>query len=218
MYNPEIFSETDIAYARDLTRAHPFAMLVCAGPTGPVIDHLPLLWRGEDYLIGHIAAANPLNAMTLASDKVQVVFRGEDSYISPNWYPSKATHHKHVPTWNYQVVHLEGHIRFLADAKSKRAIVGQLTTYFERLENGDQGWRMADAPRDYMDQMLENITGFEIKVTAFNAKSKLSQNRAETDRLSVRDHLAGKGYGEMAKRMDDGRMDGDQMEQDKKDR
>lgn len=203
MYHPEVFSEEDKAVAAQLMRRHPFAMLVCQGQDGPVIDHLPLIWRADSHLIGHIAAANPLNGMRLASDKVQAVFRGQDSYISPNWYPTKASHHRHVPTWNYQVVHVEGRIRFLEDSKSKRAIVGQLTTYFERLENGDKAWRMADAPADYMDKMLENIIGFEIEVSAVVAKSKLSQNREEEDRLAVRDKLRQKGFDEMASRMDE---------------
>lgn len=47
--------------------------------------------------------------------KVMAIFRGVDGYISPNSYPSKQKHHRHVPTWNYQVVHIHGIITFQHD-------------------------------------------------------------------------------------------------------
>ena len=47
--------------------------------------------------------------------------------------------------------------------------------------NGAAGWRMADAPADYMTQMLAGIVAFRITVEAVVAKSKLSQNREARD-------------------------------------
>src|SRR5690606_42031974 len=63
-----------------------------------------------------------------------IFFRGEDAYISPNFYPSKQEHHRHVPTWNYQVVHMYGAITFQHDERTKRAAVGLLTKNQERSE------------------------------------------------------------------------------------
>ncbi len=48
---------------------------------------------------------------------------------------------------------------------------------------------MADAPKDYMDQMIENIVGFRFKVDRVSAKSKLSQNREDIDFLSVQNAM-----------------------------
>jgi transcriptional regulator len=59
--------------------------------------------------------------------------------------------------------------------------VGLLTRTHERRLNGKSAWRMADAPADYMEQMLANIVAFEVRVSRTLAKSKLSQNRAEVD-------------------------------------
>ena len=40
---------------------------------------------------------------------------------------------------------------------------------------------MSAAPRDYMDQMLDNIVAFSIDIDSISAKSKLSQNRDLVD-------------------------------------
>ena len=86
-----------------------------------------------------------------------------------------------MPSWNYRVVHVSGVIRFQHDLQAKRAAVGLLTRDHERRVNGAAGWRMTDAPEDYMAQMLAAIVAFRIEVSRVLAKSKLSQNRADDD-------------------------------------
>ena len=130
-----------------------------------------------------------------------VIFRGEDGYVSPNFYPSKAEHHRHVPTWNYQAVHVYGDIAFQHDERAKRAAVGLLTRDHERRVNGDKAWRMADAPADYMTQMLASIVAFRIDVRRVLAKSKLSQNREARDYQGVVEGLRASGNDALAERM-----------------
>ena len=132
---------------------------------------------------------------------VLAIFRGQDAYVSPNLYPTKPENHRHVPTWNYQVVHIAGHISIQHDDKSKRAIVGRLTRDHEARMNGDAAWRMADAPRDYIDGMLAAIVAFRIEITGIAAKAKLSQNRAAVDHAGVVDSVAARGLDNMAARM-----------------
>jgi transcriptional regulator len=129
------------------------------------------------------------------------VFRGEDAYVSANFYPSKAENHKSVPTWNYQAVHVHGTISFQHDDHSKRAAVGLLTRIHERRVNGQNGWRMADAPADYMQMMLGNIVAFRIAVTRVLAKSKLSQNRTDQDHAGVVDGLVRTGHANLGEIM-----------------
>ncbi|MOA67732.1 hypothetical protein D3C78_1950340 [compost metagenome] len=52
---------------------------------------------------------------------------------------------------------------------------------------------MADAPRDYIEAMLQAIVGIEIEITRMVGKSKMSQNREERDRLSVAEALQQRG-------------------------
>lgn len=201
MYTPQHFAETDTQVIRDLIAAYPLATLVAQTAEGLVANHLPLLMEGDTALIGHVALNNPVHRDMAEGTPVLVIFRAEDAYISPNWYPTKAAHHRHVPTWNYQAVHLHGTLRFHHDDKFKRAVVGRLTQHFERLQSGDKAWRMADAPADYMQTMLDAIVGFRMEITRTIAKSKLSQNREPVDHASVREALTHADKTRMAQAM-----------------
>ncbi|WP_417689276.1 FMN-binding negative transcriptional regulator [Roseibium sp.] len=201
MYTPEMFVETDPSEVAGLIEAHPLAVIVTNGSDGLVANHIPVLSHGDDRLIGHIALANDMHRTVEEGTEILLIFRGEDAYISPNWYLSKKTNPSHVPTWNYQVVHVYGRISFQHDEKSKRAVVGRLTKRFETETNGDAGWKMSDAPRDYMEMMLSNIVAFEIEITRMLGKSKLSQNRQLPDFLNVASELDARGAGDLSERM-----------------
>ena len=200
MYTPAHFHETDAAAIEALIEAYPLAALVAQTPEGLVANHVPLLREG-DALVGHIALANDLHRLLDDGAEVLAIFRGEDSYISPNWYPTKAETHRAVPTWNYQVVHVHGRIGFQHDRKAKLAVVGRLTKRHEDAVNGAGGWRMADAPKDYLETMLDNIVTFRIESARVLAKSKLNQNRADTDFNAVTEQMAEQGKAGLAARM-----------------
>ena len=201
MYLPSHFTETDQAEVSALIDACPLATLVCMGPDGMLANHIPMLRDGEAALIGHIALANDLHRLVADGAQALAVFGGEETYVSPNWYPGKAAHHKVVPTWNYRVVHAHGAISFLHDEKVKRGIVGRLTARFEREMNGDSAWKMADAPDDFMEAQLAAIVGFRIELSRIVGKSKLSQNRETEDFDAVRQKLRARGKDDLADRM-----------------
>jgi transcriptional regulator len=173
-----------------------------AAAEGLIANHIPLLAAPDGSLIGHVALANDMHRMVVDGQEVLAIFRGDDAYISPNFYPSKQEHHRHVPTWNYQVVHIYGEITFQHDEHTKRAAVGLLTRNHEHRLNGKDAWRMADAPVDYMQQMLGNIVAFRIKVQKTLAKSKLSQNREVRDYRGAITGLRATGKERLAERME----------------
>ncbi|BBE71291.1 FMN-binding negative transcriptional regulator [Oharaeibacter diazotrophicus] len=189
MYVPAHFAETDAAAIAALLEAFPLACVVAQTASGLVANHLPLLVGADGSLIGHCALANAMHREIAEGQEVLAIFRGDDAYVSPNFYPGKAEHHRHVPTWNYQVVHVHGTIAFQHDDKAKRAAVGLLTRHHERRLNGADAWRMADAPADYMDRMLAAIVAFRIDIVRTLAKSKLSQNRDARDHAGAVDGL-----------------------------
>ncbi|MBP6738001.1 MAG: FMN-binding negative transcriptional regulator, partial [Rhodobacteraceae bacterium] len=174
----------------------PRATLGAQTAGGLVANPLPL-WRDGAGLIGHVARANRLHELVAPGQEVLAVFRGEDGYVSPDWYPSKAHTHKAVPTWNYQVVQVTAQIRWDDSDKFKRRAVGLLTRKME----GAAGWKMADAPRDYMEGMLAAIVGFELQIVRIIAKTKLSQNRSDADFGAVRDQFDARGKAVLAARM-----------------
>jgi transcriptional regulator len=198
---PAHFHEIDTTEIAAVIDAAPLACIVAHTADGLIANHIPLLAAPDGILIGHVALANDLHRVLKDGQDVLVIFKGDDAYVSPNFYPSKPETHRHVPTWNYQVVHMQGTITFQHDVPSKRAAVGLLTRLHERRVNGDAAWRMADAPADYMEQMLGNIVAFRIAVQRTLAKSKLSQNREARDYLGAVAGLQKTGKLALAARM-----------------
>lgn len=202
MYIPPHFEEISSDEIKAIVDAAPLSCIVAQTAGGLIANHIPLLSAPDGVLIGHVAKANDMHRLIADGQEVLAIFRGDDAYISPNFYPTKPEHHRHVPTWNYQVVHAYGAIAFQHDEHAKRAAVGLLTRNHERRLNGKQAWRMADAPADYMEQMLGNIVAFRIEVQRTLAKSKLSQNREERDYLGAIAGLRASGQDAVAEQME----------------
>lgn len=201
MYIPPHFHEISPDEINAIIEAAPLACIVAQTAQGLIANHIPLLRAPDGGLIGHVALANDMHRLIADGQEVLAIFRGEDGYVSPNFYPSKPEHHRHVPTWNYQVVHARGTIVFQHDDHAKRAAVGLLTRIHERRVNGEKAWRMADAPPDYIAQMLAGIVAFRITVTEWLAKSKLSQNRDARDYHGAVEGLEASGQTALAERM-----------------
>ncbi|NYT75706.1 FMN-binding negative transcriptional regulator [Alcaligenaceae bacterium] len=201
MYTPAHFQETNPDEITALIDAAPLACIVAQTAEGLVANHFPLLIGSDGALIGHLALANDMHRLVADGQEVLVIFRGDDAYVSPNFYPSKQEHHRHVPTWNYQVVHIYGDITFQHDERAKRTAVALLTRKHERRVNGDQAWKMTDAPAQYIDEMLSNIVAFRIDIRRTLAKSKLSQNREARDYVGAIDGLRASGHDAMAEAM-----------------
>src|SRR5829696_755310 len=127
MYLPEHFKEVETEEIAGIMSASPLACLVAQTAEGLIANHMPILLGKAGVLVGHVALANDMHRLVAEGQEVLVIFRGVDGYISPNFYPTKQEHHRHVPTWNYQVVHIHGAISFQHDERSKRAAVGLLT-------------------------------------------------------------------------------------------
>jgi transcriptional regulator len=187
MYLPEHFAESRIAELQRVVREHPLGIVVTHTCDGLDANHIPFELddtRGAfGTLLAHIARANPLSGQVEQGAQVMVIFRGAQGYISPNWYPSKQETHRHVPTWNYEVVHAHGRMKALDDERFVRGVVARLTRQHEMTE--PHPWKIGDAPQEYIDQMLKQIVGIEIEVTRMEGKRKLSQNRDRRDFESV---------------------------------
>jgi transcriptional regulator len=197
MYTPAHFAETYPEVIAQVMARNPLATLVAQTEGGLVANHIPLL-RDGDGLVGHVALANDLHRELPDGSPVLAVFGAGDAYVSPNWYPSKAETHRAVPTWNYRVVHVHGRIRWQHGTPAKRRAVHLLTAAMEGRVNGAEGWKMGDAPADYLQMMLDSIVAFHLTIDRVEAKSKLSQNRTEADRAGV---VRGLGSGDMADAM-----------------
>ncbi len=205
MYTPSHFAETQQEELHRIIAEYPLGVLVTMGPKGLDADHLPFeldLTAGEQgHLLAHVARNNPLWEQCRDGTEVLVVFRAADAYISPNWYPSKHETHRQVPTWNYQVVHVHGKMHIRDDPQFVRGMVARLTRTHEARTGSERPWKMSDAPREYIDQMLTAIVGIDIEITAMTGKSKLSQNKDKRDLIGAVEGLRQQGQQEMAEAM-----------------
>ncbi|MEO5732966.1 MAG: FMN-binding negative transcriptional regulator [Rubrivivax sp.] len=183
MYLPSHFQQNDPAELQGLMQRYPFATLVTLQDGQPNADSVPMIFDADTQVLrGHVARANPLWRKA-RGQPVLALFQGPQAYVSPSWYATKALTHKVVPTWNYCVVQAQGVLQVVDDGPWLQALVTDLTL---RHESGRPApWAVADAPADYVQQMLRAIVGIRIDVTQLQGKWKVSQNRDAADRAGV---------------------------------
>jgi transcriptional regulator len=204
MYTPAHFRVTEPAALQRIIQAHPLGVLVTSHEGSLDANHIPFEFDPQVGPLGrlsaHVARANPVWQQCAEGADVLVIFRGNESYISPNWYPSKHETHRLVPTWNYEVVHAHGRLRVRDDEKFLRGVLARLTRVHEAQE--PKPWKMGDSAPEYIDMMLRAVVGLEIDITALEGKSKLSQNREPRDVAGAVQMLRQRGSAELAQAME----------------
>ncbi|MGL6237127.1 MAG: FMN-binding negative transcriptional regulator [Segniliparus sp.] len=177
MYIPRPFAPDEEA-VRDLLANMGSADLVTMAPSGLVATPLPFEHDpavGEHgALIGHMARANG-HWREPVQGEAMVIVRGPEAYVSPSWYPTKAEHHRVVPTWNYVTAHVYGRLVVHDDpAWAER----QIRRLVERHEaDSAEPWSVDHAPAAFIEQQLRAVVGVEVVISRVEAKFKLSQNQ-----------------------------------------
>ncbi len=159
---------------------------VRATPTGLRSVFVPFLVH-EGALATHVARGNDWWRDASPDEEVLVVVSAASAYVSPRYYPSRLADPRVVPTWNYVAVEVLGRLRVHEDPAW---LAGQIRRQTARFEAPGEPWRVEDAPADYIERQIGAIVGVSVAVTSITGKAKLSQNRPDEDRRSVRAHLA----------------------------
>jgi len=186
MFQPSYFKQTDKQQMLKFIQAYPMASLVSMSSQGLVGNHIPMLVverKGQYVLQGHVARINSIWKDLDGSVDVLALFHGPNAYVSPNWYPSKKTDSKTVPTWNYVAVHVSGSISFYHDKTWLKNHLQNLSNTHEKRVN--ESWQLSDAPTDYIDKMLKAIVGVEITISDIKGNTKMSQNHSLQNRQGV---------------------------------
>lgn len=200
MYTPAHFSIKSREALHKIIQTNPLGALVTMTPEGLDANHIPFeLDPDRGVLTAHVARANPVWQQCKDGANALVIFRGNQSYISPNWYPSKHETHRQVPTWNYEVVHVHGVLTVQDEERFVRGVVARLTRVHEASE--PKPWKMTDSAPEYIDGMLKAIVGIEIAITRLEGKTKLSQNRETRDRQSAAQTLIRQGQAQLGEAM-----------------
>lgn len=186
MYTSTCFDETRPELLQGLIAQYPLGAVVVNGPDGLVADHIPFELAPATpqapfgVLRAHVARANPL---WRHEGETMVVFQGPSTYVSPSLYEEKAVNGKVVPTWNYAVVQAHGTLRAVEDPAWLLALLGRLTLKHEAARAAP--WAVEDAPREWIDKIMQAIVGIEIPVQRMQGKWKACQNRSLNDQRRV---------------------------------
>jgi transcriptional regulator len=176
LYTPPRFIETDPDVIRELIAASPFAMLISVADGQPVVTHAPVVLDeavGENWLVAHVARANPHSAALADGAEVLVIFNGPHAYVSPSWYQEAS-----VPTWNYAVVHMRCRVH-VQTGDAAQALLDKLSSAF------DDTTQPGHMSHDERAHMLRGIHCMRLEPLHIEAKFKLSQSESKTDQQQI---------------------------------
>jgi len=210
-------SEESISHYHDVIENNPLATLLFSHNAEINVSHIPCHFSLKtastntqqlvrSKLTAHVSNHHPLAEALKHSAKVvlQLVFHGEDAYISPRDVAKQHNHGQSVPTWNYAKVHVSGTAREIKDSDDKYQYMAASTTYFEqRLSKTDmnQPWSLEEAPAIAIEKMLNAITIFDITITHLEGRFKLSQNKSKAVQKELAEQLTTRGAQELGKLM-----------------
>lgn len=163
----------------EVIKTYPLAILISVKDDEPLITHLPLIYN-EGKLVGHLDIHNPQAPLLQDGNKVSIIFTGPQCYISPSIYATTQ-----LPTWNYINVHLKGTVKAIEDNETVKQSIVNMTVFLEAPEHRYQ--LTMDNPR--MDSLINFIKGFEITITHWEGKFKLSQDKNPKDIRNARSEL-----------------------------
>lgn len=190
MYTPPAFKVTDEDQIEEFCRSYGFATLVTSTSDGLAATHVPVVLRttpSGPVLVGHVARANSPWASMDGEAECLAIFNGPHAYVSPSWYANSPA----VPTWNYAVVHAHGFLRAKEDREFMHELLRELSGQYENHRKAP--WRLEQLEPDVYEKFASAIVCFEMRVTSFEAKFKLGQNRRPEDRIGTIMGLAGEG-------------------------
>ena len=163
---------TDPDEVKRLIRENPWATIVSHTVNGLVASHYPVLLDESAegiVLLSHVGRPDD-ELHELGQHEVLVIIQGPHGYVSPGWYAPGDI----VPTWNHVTAHLYG-VPEILDADENFRVLSQLVDHFESemshpvsLSEDEEGAR----------RIARGTVGIRIPVTRFDARLKLSQNKA----------------------------------------
>ena len=178
MYIPRHFKASDEAAQEFLSHIES-GHIVSNSEKGLISTLIPLIYNQEtNAFLGHIAKQND-QASLASNQEALLISVVNETYISPNWYASKAEHHKVVPTWDYMLIHAYGELVIHNDADWILKQVTRLTNRFEK--DQPKPWSVDQAPIDYVEGQIRAIVGIELKLSRIEVSFKMSQNKSEAD-------------------------------------
>ncbi|MDR3509886.1 MAG: FMN-binding negative transcriptional regulator [Caulobacteraceae bacterium] len=187
MHPAPAFLETDLDRLTALVAETGLALIIGAGPDGPLCAHAPVLF-GDGRLRFHLSAANPLARVLTDSARALAVVTGPQAYVSPDWYGLE----DQVPTWNYLSAEIEGPVRRL-DRAQAADLLDALSAVFEARLAPKPPWTRDKMTPGRFEAMLGGITAFEVVPDRMRGVRKLSQNKPAAAQTALAEALEAQG-------------------------
>lgn len=184
MYIPNHFQFKDNKEMIAFMKQYSFATIVTVKDSMPIATQLPFfIDDSTDRLLlsSHFAIANE-QAKYIEANTSLVIFSEPHAYISPAHYDRRES----VPTWDYMAVHAYGKAKIIEDETAMLKALEQMIQFYEK--DYLQQWKgLSDK---FKKGMMRGIVSFELEVTDLQGQKKLSQNKTETERQRIIEHLA----------------------------
>lgn len=172
-YPPKHYQEKDFKNILHTIKTFPLATLISAKNNEVFTTHLPLMYseteHGYGKLIGHIDKFNPHVALLRDNYPTTAIFHGPNAYMSPHTFENNP-----LPTWNYVKAHLQGNVTRIKDPKVVIESIVNMTSFLEASSSNPYTLHSNDTR---VTQLVDYIIGFEIEITAWEGKFKLSQDK-----------------------------------------
>ncbi|OII22348.1 FMN-binding negative transcriptional regulator [Frigoribacterium sp. MCBA15_019] len=175
MRHTPTFVLSDVGEVKRLVRENPWATIVSHTAAGLVASHYPVVLEEDPadpeaiVLVSHVGRPDE-RSHELGEHEVLVIVQGPHGYVSPGWYPAEQI----IPTWNHVTAHLWGTPEILSDDENFR-VLGELVDHFERVMPEPSTLTLDDAGSR---RVAKGTVGIRLRVTRFDARAKLSQNKA----------------------------------------
>lgn len=178
---------TDDDEVKRLIRENPWGTYVSPTAGGVVASHYPTILEEDAEGISIVSHfGRPDEALhELGQHEMLVIVQGPHGYITPAWY----TADDFVPTWNHVTAHLYGTPEILSDAENFR-VLEALVDHFERELPQPVSLQIDE---EQARRMAKGTVGLRIRVTRYDARAKLSQNKTADVRRTIIEGLRGDG-------------------------
>ena len=166
------YSMTDPAEVARLIHGNPWATFVSSTAQGLVASHYPVLVEEDAAdltVLSHFGRPDE-QLHELGEHELLVIVQGPHDYVSSSWYPEGDV----VPTWNHVTAHLYGTPEILSPEENYRV----LSTLTDHFEGGFEHGRSLALDEAGTRRAARGTVGLRMRVTRFDARAKLSQNKA----------------------------------------
>jgi transcriptional regulator len=181
------YTTEDPAVVKRLIRENPWAGYVSSTSNGLVASHYATLLDEEAdgiAILSHFGRPDE-KLHELGEHEMLVIVQGPHGYISPGWYAEGDI----IPTWNHVTAHLYGTPEILSPEENYE-VLRRLVDHFEQRMPSPHS---LDEDPEKMRRVALGTVGLRMRVTRFDARLKLSQNKAPEVRDTIIDALSGVG-------------------------